>query len=52
MESKRLEECEQMLSFLDYLPDFLPIEITINCDEFEDMGRGDGWGVCGTSWGW
>jgi len=50
MEVSPLEECQKMLSFLDFLPDFLPIEITISCDEFEGMDEGDGWGVCGSSW--
>ena len=45
-----LEECEQMASYLDFLPDFLPIDISMDCSEFEGMGEDSGWGVCGSSW--
>jgi len=47
-----LDECEQMASYLDFLPDFLPIDISIDCSEYADMGEGSGWGTCGSSWGW
>lgn len=47
-----LEECEEMAAYLDYLPDWLPIEITIDCSEFTDMGPESGLGVCDSSWGW
>ena len=50
MDVSPLEECEQMMSYLDFLPDFLPIDISIDCTEFE--GKDEGWGVCGSSWGW
>ena len=46
-----LEQCEEMASYLDYLPDFLPIDISLDCSEYELMGEGSGWGVCGSSWG-
>jgi hypothetical protein len=52
MDVSPLEECEQMMSYLDFLPDFLPIDISIDCDEFLEMGPEDGFGVCGSSWGW
>ena len=45
-----MEECEQMASYLDFLPDFLPIDINIDCSEYADMGVGSGWGTCGSSW--
>ena len=50
MDVSPLEECEPMASYLDFLPDFLPIDISIDCTEFE--GKDEGWGVCGSSWGW
>lgn len=52
METSPLEECEEMAAYLDYIPDFLPIDITIDCSEFEGMGPGDGYGVCDSDWGW
>lgn len=52
METSPLEECEEMQAYLDYLPDWLPIQITIDCSEFENMGPGDGFGVCDSDWGW
>ena len=52
MDVSPLEECEQMASYLDFLPDFLPIDISIDCTEFEGMGKDEGRGVCGSSWGW
>lgn len=56
MDVSPLEECQQMLAYFDYIPDFLPIKDWINlpdCDAlYEDMGPGMGTGVCDTSWGW
>ena len=52
MEISPLEECQEMAAYLDYLPDWLPIQITIDCSEFEEMGPEDGWGVCDSDWGW
>jgi hypothetical protein len=52
METSPLEECQEMAAYLDYLPDWLPIQITIDCSEFEEMGPEDGWGVCDSDWGW
>jgi hypothetical protein len=49
MDVTPLEECEQMASYLDFLPDFLPIDINIDCSEYVGM---DEMGVCGSSWGW
>ena len=38
-----------MVAYLNYLPDFLPIDISIDCSEFE--GLDNTWGVCGSSFG-
>jgi hypothetical protein len=48
MDVTPFEECQQMASYLDFLPDFLPIDIGMDCSEFEGM---DDYGVCGSSWG-
>jgi hypothetical protein len=52
MEISPLEECEEMAAYLDYLPDWLPIDITLDCSEFADMGPDSGYGVCDSDWGW
>lgn len=54
MGTSPLQECEKMMALLDFLPDFLPFDITIDCDEFSGMDEGDGFGVCSSSdsWGW
>ena len=51
MDVSPMEECEEMAAYLNYLPDFLPIDISIDCSEFAEMGEGSGWGVCGSSFG-
>ena len=52
MEVSPLQECEEMAAYLEYIPDFIPIQITIDCSEFADMGPDMGWGVCDSDWGW
>ena len=56
MDVSPLEECQQMLSYLEHIPDWLPILDWINlpdCDVlYADMGPGMGTGVCDSSWGW
>jgi hypothetical protein len=55
MEVSPLEECEHMLSLLDYIPDWLPILDWIRLPDCEvlygTMGPGMGTGVCESSWG-
>jgi hypothetical protein len=46
-----LVECQEMAAYLNYLPDFLPIDISIDCDDFLGKGEGEGFGVCGSSFG-
>ena len=52
MDVSPLEDCEEMVAYLEYIPDFIPIQITIDCSEFSEMGPGMGWGVCDSNFGW
>ena len=49
MDVTPLQECEEMASYFEYIPDFIPIQITIDCSEFVGM---DDYGVCDMDWGW
>ena len=49
-----LERCEEMMAYLEYLPDWLSIVdyiILPDCTELYG-GLPEGTGTCGSSWGW
>jgi hypothetical protein len=54
MDVSPLEECQEMLSYLDHIPDWLPILDWIRLPDCVEL-YGDlpeDTGVCDSSWGW